>query len=60
MEKLQQLLDTAFGQRVAQRAPEEPSQYFLQQQQRLARQAEKIAALRKARLERRQESSGSV
>ena len=55
MERLQHLLDTAFGQHEAQRAAQEPSEYFLQQQQRLARQSEKIAALRKARLQRVQQ-----
>ena len=50
MDKLQQVIDAAFGQRDVVREPPPASEFFLQQQRRLAQQAEKIAALKKARL----------
>jgi hypothetical protein len=52
MDKLQQLLDTAFGQPDTVREPQAPSEYFIERQREFEKRAEKIAALRKARLDR--------
>lgn len=52
MEKLQQLLDTAFGQRDRVHEPPAPSEYFIERQREFEKSAQKIAALRKARLSR--------
>jgi hypothetical protein len=52
MDKLQHLLDTAFGQPAAAREPPAPSEYSLERQREFEKRAEKTAALRKARLSR--------
>ena len=50
MEKLQSMLDKAFGTSKAQREPERPSEGFLERERALAERAKKIELLRQARL----------
>ena len=52
MDKLQHLLETAFGQRTAPRAPQGPNEFTLERQRAFEESARKVEALRKARLAR--------
>jgi len=52
MDKLQHLLDTAFGQPNAEREPQAPSEFYVARERELAERARKIEALRQARLAR--------
>lgn len=52
MDKLQRLLDTAFGKPAAERAPQEPNEFTIQRQQAFEEAARKIEALRRVRLKR--------
>ena len=48
--KLQHVIDAAFGMKDAERAPQRPSDAFNERERRSAEQAQKIQALRQARL----------
>ena len=50
MDKLQRLIDTAFGQSAAQRAPQAPNEFTLERQRAFDERAKKIEALRRARM----------
>ena len=50
MDKLQHLLDTAFGQPDAERKPQRPSEQFMAREREFAERAKKIETLRRARL----------
>jgi hypothetical protein len=50
MQKLQDMLDKAFGSAPAPREPERPSEAFLQRERAFADRAKKIESLRKARV----------
>ena len=50
MEKLQRLIDTAFGQPAAERAPQVPNEFTLERQRAFDERAKKIEALRRARM----------
>ena len=52
MDKLQNLIDTAFGQRAAERALQEPNEFTVERQRAFEESAKKIEALRKVRLAR--------
>lgn len=52
MEKLQEIVDTVFGAINSQPAPQPPNEFTLQRQRAFDESARKIAALRRARLER--------
>ena len=52
MNKLQHLLDTAFGKPAADRTPQEPNAFTVQRQIVFEETAQKIERLRRARLER--------
>ena len=54
MEKLQDIVDTVFGTVNNQPVPQSPSELALQRQRTFDENARKIAALRRARLERGQ------
>jgi len=50
MDKLQHLLDTAFGQPAAERAPQQPSELTIQRQREFNERMKRIEMLRTARL----------
>jgi len=50
MDNLQRLLDTAFGQPAAERAPQAPTEFTLERQRIFDKSARKIEALRRARM----------
>jgi hypothetical protein len=50
MDRLQYLIDHAFGQPEAQRAPQGPNEFTIARERALEEKARKIDALRKARL----------
>ena len=50
MDKLQRLIDTAFGQPAAERAPQTPNEYTLERQRAFDERAKKIEALRRVRM----------
>ena len=50
MDKLQRLIDTAFGRPAAERAPQAPNEYTLERQRAFDESAKKIEALRRARM----------
>jgi hypothetical protein len=52
MDKLQHLLDTAFGQPAAERAPQQPSELTIQRQREFNERMKRIEMLRTARLAR--------
>jgi hypothetical protein len=52
MNKLQHMLDTAFGRPNAEREPQAPSELYITRERELAERARKIEALRQARLTR--------
>ena len=52
MDKVQHLLQTAFGQPQAQREPPGPNEFTLERQREFEAVAKKVAALRQKRLER--------
>lgn len=52
MNRLQHLLDTAFGKSAADRAPQEPNAFTAERQRAFEETARKIERLRRARLER--------
>lgn len=52
MDKLQHLLDTAFGQPAAERAPQQPSELTIQRQREFNERMKRIEVLRAARLAR--------
>jgi hypothetical protein len=52
MNRLQHLLDTAFGKPAADRAPQEPNAFTVQRQRAFEETAQKIERLRRARLEK--------
>jgi hypothetical protein len=49
MDKLQHLLETAFGQPEAKRLPQEPNDWTVERQRAFEKSAKKIEVLRKAR-----------
>ena len=50
MDKLQHLIETAFGQPTAEKAPQQPNAFTMERQRAFEESARKIEALRKARL----------
>ena len=52
MNKLQHLLDTAFGKPAAERVVPQPNEFTIQQQRAFEETARKIERLRRARLEK--------
>ena len=50
MDKLQHLIETAFGQPAPEKAPQQPNEFTLERQRAFEENARKIEALRKARL----------
>jgi hypothetical protein len=52
MDKLQHLLDTAFGQPAAERAPQQPSELTIHRQREFNERMKRIEMLRTARLAR--------
>lgn len=52
MDKMQEMLDTVFGQTRAPRDPQQPNDFTLERERELAERARKIEALRKARMAR--------
>ena len=51
MDKLQDLLNTAFGQPLAEWAPQEPNEFTIERERAFEEAARKVAALRQKRLE---------
>lgn len=60
MEKLQAMLDKAFGTPKAPREPERPSEGFLERERAFAERAKKIEMLRQARIGGASKPSGSL
>jgi hypothetical protein len=54
MDKLQHLLNTAFGHPQADRAPQEPNEFTIERQRAFDEAAKKIEALRQARVARQE------
>jgi hypothetical protein len=50
MDRLQHLLDTAFGQPAAPHAPQKPNEFTIQRQRAFEEMARKVEELRRARL----------
>ena len=57
MDRLQPLLETAFGTRDAERAPQEPNEFTIRRQEAFEETARKIEALRQARLSGRRDAT---